>query len=296
MTLKQLDVFIAVAECLSFSKGAEMACITQSTASQHIHALEEELEIRLFDRSRSGVFLTEAGCLFLEHSNRIVKECSDSLAAMRRFRGMENVTLKIGASSIPGTCLIPAILGDYLKICPKVRLDVIQSDSTLVLQQLLHGQIELGLVGGHVDDVRLQSVPIGNDSIVCVASPDMMKIMGSRLTPNELCQMPLVAREKGSGTQQAVYETLLSAGVHQEKLRVTAVLGSSEAVRRAVLNSTGCAFMSSLAVAKDLEDGALSVVTISGLEITRSFYAVKRSGRELSPAAVAFWRLLGPSH
>lgn len=292
VTLKQLEVFVAVAEYLSFSKGAEKACITQSTASQHIHALEDELEIRLFDRSRSGVFLTEAGTLFLEHSLKIIKECSNSLSAIRRFRGMENVVLKVGASSIPGTCLIPAMLGDYLKVCPKVCLDVIQGDSTSIQQQLLNGQIELGLVGGHVDDERLQSVPIGQDNIICVAPPTIMEKIGNNLTPVELCQIPLVAREDGSGTQQAVHKALFSAGVKKEKLRTTAVLGSSEAVRRAVMNGTGCAFMSNLAVAKDLEDGTLAVLTILGLEISRNFYAVKRSGRELSPAAAAFWLLM----
>ena len=292
MTLKQLEVFNAVAEFLSFSKGAEKTCITQSTASQHIQSLEDELEIRLFDRSRSGVYLTEAGTLFLQHSLKIIEGCSNSLSAMRRFRGMEDVVLKVGASSIPGTCLIPAMLGDYLQVCPKVCLDVTQSDSSTVLHQLLHEQVELGLVGGHVDDPRLQAAIIGNDTIICVASPAMRKVVGDNLTLTELSRVPLVARESGSGTQQAVYDALLDAGVKQEGMSVAAALGSSEAVRRAILNGIGYAFMSSLAVAKDLEDGTLSALTISGLQISRSFYIVKRSGRELSPAAAALWGLM----
>ncbi|MBC8018427.1 MAG: LysR family transcriptional regulator, partial [Verrucomicrobia bacterium] len=148
MTLKQLEVFVAVAETHSFSKGAEKSCITQSTASQHIHGLEEELGIRLFDRGRGGALLTEAGKLFFGRAGKILSECDESRSAVRRFLGMEDVVLKVGASNIPGTCLIPAALGRFQAACPRVRLEVAQGDSRSVVQQLAAEDIELGFIGG----------------------------------------------------------------------------------------------------------------------------------------------------
>jgi DNA-binding transcriptional LysR family regulator len=86
----------------------------------------------------------------------------------------------------------------------------------------------------------------------------------------------------------AVDSALQKAGLDLRSLRVVAQLGSSEAVRRAVLSGAGSAFLSSLAVARELSDGTLKVVAVSGMEISRSFYLAWRKGRTLSPAALAF--------
>lgn len=292
MTLKQIEVFLAVAETRSFSKGAEESYITQSTASQHIQTLEDELGIRLFDRGRGGALLTEAGKLFLERAKRIRGECEASLAAIRRFRGMEDVVLRIGASNIPGTSLIPAMLGRFLQQCPQVRLEVVQGDSRSVVAQLVAEEIELGVIGGRYDDDHVEFEPMGEDSIICVVTPDLVPSGKYSLSQAELCKVPLVAREQGSGTQQAVYEALAGTWISKEALRIVAQLGSNEAVKRAVLNGTGYAFISAMSVAEEIGSGQLVPVRIPGVNITRKFYAARRVGRELSPAAGAFWGLM----
>ncbi len=292
MTLKQLEVFLAIAETRSFSKGAEESCITQSTASQHIQTLEEELGIRLFDRGRGGALLTEAGKLFLERAKRIRGECDASLAAIRRFRGMEDVVLRVGASNIPGTSLIPDLLGRFLEQCPRVRLEVVQGDSRSVVRQLVAEEIELGFIGGRYDDDQVEYEPMGEDSIICVVSPDLVRSGKYSLSQAELCKVPLVVREQGSGTQQAVYEALAGTWIRKEALRIVALLGSNEAVKRAVLNGTGYAFISAMSVAEEVSGGQLVSIRIPGVNITRRFYAARRVGRELSPAASAFWGLM----
>ncbi|MGE3550744.1 MAG: LysR family transcriptional regulator, partial [Geobacter sp.] len=107
MTLKQLELFLAITDQRSFSRGAEVVSLVQSTASQHIRSLEEELGSRLFDRSKKGVYLTEAGRLFEQHARRICTDCDDARLAMRRFAGAEEAILRVGASTIPAACLIP---------------------------------------------------------------------------------------------------------------------------------------------------------------------------------------------
>jgi DNA-binding transcriptional LysR family regulator len=292
MTLKQLEVFVAVAETHSFSKGAEKTCITQSTASQHIQGLEEELGIRLFDRGRGGALLTEAGKLFFSRASRILSECEESRLAVRRFLGMEDVVLRVGASSIPATCLIPAKLGMFQAVCPRVRLEVSQGDSRSILQQLMSEEIELGFIGGRFEDDRIHFEVIGKDTIVCAVAREKITSSKPGLSQAELCKVPLVVREQGSGTQQAVYEALAGTWISKESLRTVAVLGSSEAVKRALLEGAGYAFVSSLSIGEELASGALSTVRIPGLNITRKLYAATRSGRELSPAATAFLSLM----
>lgn len=296
MTLKQLEVFVAIAESRSFSRGAEKNCITQSTASQHIHGLEEELGIRLFDRGRGGALLTEAGKLFFERAHSILTECEDTRSVMRRFLGMEDVVLRVGASNIPGTWLIPDLLGRYVGQFPKVRLEVLQGDSHSVLDQLIKEEIELGFIGGYFEDERIELKTIGRDTIILAASTELITRKNHDLEREDLCKAPLLVREDGSGTQKAVYEALSKTWtVSKEDLNIVAVLGSSEAIRRALLNGSGYAFVSSISISDDLANGRLSEFNIPGLEITRHFYAARRYARDLSPAASGFWNIMTAS-
>jgi DNA-binding transcriptional LysR family regulator len=292
MTLKQLEVFVAVAETSSFSRGADKTCITQSTASQHIQGLEEELGVKLFDRGRGGAQLTEAGKVFFGRARKILSECDESRSAVRRFLGMEDVILKVGASNTPGISLIPSMLGRFQQECPRVRLEVSQGDSRSVVQQLLSEEVELGFIGGRYDDDRVCFEPMGEDSIICAVSGSRFDTAKKSLSQAELCKVPLIVRESGSGTQQAVYDALAGTWINRDSLRIVAVLGSSEAVKRALLEGAGYAFVSSKSVAEELSDGQLVTVRIPGLNIIRKFYAIHRAGRELSPAAAAFLAMM----
>src|SRR5512138_2272830 len=108
MNIKQLEVFVAIAETGSFTKGAEIACITQSTASQHIAALEQSAGVRLLDRSGRGAVLTQAGKTLLQSAKRALSAVRNTEQAIRRFSRAEGVELRIAGSSIPGTYLVPA--------------------------------------------------------------------------------------------------------------------------------------------------------------------------------------------
>jgi DNA-binding transcriptional LysR family regulator len=292
MTLKQLEVFVAIAETGSFSKGADRAGITQSTASQHILGLEEELGIRLFDRGRGGALLTEAGKLFLGRAVKILSDCAGSRSAIRRFLGMEGVTLRVGASDVSGTWMIPAVLGQFRKGHPSVQLEVIPGNSRSVLRQLIAEEVELGFIGGFFEDERILFEQMGEDCLVCAVSTELGAGHKGNMSQAQLCKVPMIAREDGSGTQKAVYEALAGTWINKESLTICARLGSSEAIRRALLNGAGYAFISERAISEELASGLLTAIRIPGVQINRKFYAVRREGRELSPAAEAFLGLM----
>jgi len=113
MNLKQIEVFLAVAESGSFSKGAEATFITQSTVSQHISALESEFGLKLFDRTGKGTFPTAAGKLLLKHARSIADEAREIPVIMNRFKGLENAILSIGGSNIPSSYIIPDLLARF---------------------------------------------------------------------------------------------------------------------------------------------------------------------------------------
>jgi len=286
MTLRQLEVFLAVADTHSFSKGGELVSLAQSTASQHIRAIEDELGARLFDRSASHVTLTEVGRLFYEHAARICSQFGDAIVAVRRFQGLEQATLRVGASTIPAACLIPDLLGSFSAARPGVRLEVVQGDTREMIRLLQDETIELAVVGGQYDGDTICYQEVSTERIVLVAlsgqHPETV------VTIRQLQEIPLLLREPGSGTRLAVDSALQKGGLDLRSLRVVAQLGSSEALRRAVLSGAGCAFLSALAVGRELADGTLTAVDIDGIEISRSFYLAWRRGKSLSPAAEVF--------
>lgn len=292
MTLKQLEVFVAIAETGSFSKGAEKNGITQSTASQHILGLEEELGIRLFDRGRGGALLTEAGKLFFSRAGKILSDCAGSRDAIRRFLCMEDVTLRVGASDVAGSLMVPSLLGTFRKIHPNVRLEVVQGNSRLVVRKLVDEKVELGFLGGRFDDERILFEPMGEESLVCAVLPELDSGHKASLSQAELCKVPLIAWEDGSGTQKAIFEALTGTWINKDSLTIVARLGSSEAIRRALLNGAGYAFISARVISEELANGQLTTIKVPGVQINRKFYAARRDGRELSPAAAAFLELM----
>ena len=292
MTLKQMEVFVAIAETGSFSKGAEKAGITQSTASQHIQGLEEELGMRLFDRGRGGALLTEAGKLFFGRAGKILSDCAGSRTAIRRFLGMEDVTLRVGASDMAGAWMIPGVLARFQKEHPKVRLEVSHGNSSSIVRQLIDEEVELGFVGGRFEDERILYEKMGEDILVCAVSPELNAGGKRSLSQAELCKVPMIIREDGSGTQKAVYEALASTWINKDSLAIIAQLGSSEAIRRALLSGAGYAFIPTRAISEELMSGELLEIKVPGVYAARKLYAARREGRELSPAASAFWGLM----
>jgi DNA-binding transcriptional LysR family regulator len=205
---------------------------------------------------------------------------------------MEDVTLRIGASDVAASLIIPALLGTFQKDHPTVHLEVNHANSRTIQSQLISEEIELGFIGGSLDDDRIEFEKIGVDTLICVAAADLLAGRKASLSQAELCKVPLIIREDGSGTQKAIDDALAVTWLNKESFTIIARLGSSEAIRNAVQNKAGYAFISDRMIADELATGQLLTVRIPGVHITRTLYAVRRGGRELSPAAAAFLKLV----
>ena len=136
MNLKQLEIFLAVAETGSFSQGAEKTFLTQSTVSQHISSLENSFGIKLLDRTGKGALLTEGGKILYRHARRVLTEIESLERALQGFKGLDEAELRIGGSNIPGNYMIPAILPALLEQFPGLRLTLIQGDSRDIMDKL----------------------------------------------------------------------------------------------------------------------------------------------------------------
>lgn len=288
MNFKQLEVFVAVAESRSFSKGADAACISQSTASQHIAALEESCGVRLLDRTGKGAVPTEAGKLLLQHGRKLLAVMKKTESAMARFVGGHEAELAVGGSTIPCTYLLPRIIRQLMASAPTLVIRTRQGDSREVAQLLVREEVEVAVVGSLMDNDALTFEPLTKDSIRLVVGRQHPWYGVDRMTLDDLQTEPLVLREEGSGTGKAVQTALHEVGFDPGRMRVRAWMGSSEAVKQAVMLGIGASFLSDLSILSELERGELSVVEISGVAIERMLYLAHRRGRDLSPAAKAF--------
>jgi DNA-binding transcriptional LysR family regulator len=292
MNLKQLEVFLAVAESGSFSKGAEATFITQSTVSQHISALENEFGLKLFDRTGKGAFPTAAGKLLLKHARSVTDEAREIPVIMNRFKGLENTLLCIGGSNIPGSYMIPDILALFNRDHSGVTVILLQDDSREIVEKLKKDEVELAVTGNRYEEQGIIFDPLESDNIVLVAGSNHRWKERKEITLNEFRDESFVFREPGSGTGKAVRESLAAAGYAPDKLKVIAYLGSNESVKQAVVNGVGISFVSEMSVRKECARGELFIVNVAGFAIARRFYLATRRGRELSPAAKAFAALL----
>jgi LysR family transcriptional regulator, low CO2-responsive transcriptional regulator len=292
MNLKQLEVFLAEVETGSFSKASEATFITQSTVSQHIASLEAEFDLKLLDRSRRAVLPTESGKLLLTYARQIVSKAREIPLAIKRFRGLENTVIKIGASNIPGSYLIPTLLPLFTRRYPGVSLTVLQGDSHETLDLLKREEIEVGIIGTLFEDKNVAFHQLGPDKIVLVVKRNHRWAEGKPISLKELLTERFIIRESGSGTDKTVREALAKAGIRPEQMKIQASLGSNEAVKQSVLNGMGAAFISEISIEKELAHDEMAVVKTRGLSISRFFYLIRRQKRDLSPSARAFVNFL----
>lgn len=292
MTLRQLELFVAVAETGSFSRGGELLSLTQSTVSQHIAALEEEFGTRLLDRISKGVMLTAGGKVFLQQARMILGEVDQLKQAMNRFHGIDHATLELGASNIPANCLVPRLLPLLQARYPGIALHVRMGDTQQILDDIRCQRVELGMVGGRIEDDLYSYTPIVSDELILIvgACHPLRKV--GTISLLQVFELELVVREQGSGTWQSLNNALLKAGCDPQSLHVLARLGSNEAVRRTVAAGYGCAFVSDLSVRESLQRGELYRVEVDGLQIIRQLWLAEMRERTRSPAAQAVKQLL----
>jgi molybdate transport repressor ModE-like protein len=288
MNIKQLEIFVTIAETGSFSKAAETAFITQSTASQHIASLENSAGVKLLDRTGRGSVLTEAGKILLKHALQVISAVQQTEKALRQFCNSESAELQIAGSTIPGTYLLPELVTDLRKLEPGITVCAEITDSRAALALLKNEAAEFAIVGTVPEDPEFEVETAGGDNLCLVVKPDHPWGLKRAIHQSELTAEYLIMREQGSGTGRLVEESLYGKGINISELKVGAVFSSSEAVKQAVLAGCGAAFISELAVCKEITCGELVAVDIAGIQMKRSFSLVCKRGRTLSPAAEKF--------
>ena len=277
ISLKQLEVFEAVAKHGSFTVAAEKLYLSQSTISSHVNLLEQALGVQLFLRaSRKKVELTEEGQRLLGHVHSILDQCRMLVEDVGSRRAEE---LRIGASSVPAECILPEIVAGFMQREQGCCCVVKKGDSAKVHTMLLKDEIQIGFVGTVLDRQNLIYEPIAEDCLVLVTAntPRYEAMQRRGLTGEDLLGEPMVLREQGSGTLLTVNQYLDDRGVDAGDIRVVGRMESPEAIVNAVAAGMGVSIVSNRTVEKRVATGELLQFPLHGDMVTRKLYMVYKS-------------------
>lgn len=289
MELRLLQIFCRVYEERSFSKAAASLGLAQPTVSEHVKKLERSYGTQLFDRTTREVRPTRAG----EQLYQLARELGETerriAEGMARFLGEGGGEVAVGASTIPGEVLLPRLIAEFGKAHPRVRVSMTVRSTRAVLDELLAGRLDVAFVGARTDDDHLRFTRFASDRLVLVAPRTGRWKAARSLTIEQLRAEPLVLREPGSGTREALQSKLAEHGLGLGDLRVAAELGSTTAIKEAVKEGAGLAMISDLAVRSELAARELRIIPVRGLgELKRDFHAVIDERRPPSPACERF--------
>ncbi|MGV8074289.1 MAG: selenium metabolism-associated LysR family transcriptional regulator [Syntrophobacteraceae bacterium] len=288
MDIHRLEVFCKVVELQSFTKAADAVCLTQPTVSEHLRALEEMLGAKLVDRLGREVSPTPAGKILYRYAQDIIRLRNEAVQALDKYKGNLTGHLLIGAGTIPGTYILPEFIGSFKSKHPSIRITLKISGSASIVEKILDGSYEAGLIGVKWDDSRIVLEEIFSDELVLTVFPDHPWAGRESVDIGELADESFILREKESGTRMVMNKALEAKGLDPARLNAIAEMGGTEAVRQGIKAGIGISILSYRAVAEDLERGALVAVPMKGLRLARSFYLAQRKNREPSPLCTAF--------
>jgi LysR family transcriptional regulator, transcriptional activator of the cysJI operon len=281
----RLKVFRAVAEHLNFRKAAEHLFLTQPAVTLQIKALEDDLGVRLFDRTANRVSLTPQGLVLLGYVKKIATLVSEAERDISAEGGKVSGELSLGVSTTIAQYVLPLLLGAFLHENPRVRFSLRSGNTSEIVQLLLDDKLSIGLIEGPAGDRGIRTERFMQDELVLITSA---AFESDHLLRDQLLASTLLLREHGSGSRRVVEIALQKAGFKLKSFKKVINLDSTEAIKSAVEAGLGIGFVSRWAISKELELGMLKVAEVPGLRVTRHFSLISRTGPEPQGPAGAF--------
>lgn len=293
LDLHKLEIFYWVAEHKSFSQAAELLSLRQPTISAHVQELEKAVGGKLLYRIPGKVSLTPLGLMLVERAKHLLAFKRETVAAVEQFHGTLSGELWVGGSSIPGEYLLPRKLGEFTKKYPHVKPILRIGDSAGIVADLLDGKVEIAFVGFKGADARLTFAKIWDDEMVLAVPKGHPWTKRKTVNVADLRTEKFISREHGSGTLDSIRQLLAKRRQPADDLfNISMELGSTEAVKEALMAGYGFSILSRISIRHELAEGTIVEVPIRGLKMERGFYEVFHSRRPLHPIAQALREFL----
>ncbi|MGI5893914.1 MAG: LysR family transcriptional regulator [Candidatus Merdivicinus sp.] len=280
MTLRHLRIFEAVCRHMSITRAAEELYLSQPSVSLSIAELEKKYDLRLFDRIGKKLYLTPAGEELLGYVHSIINQVDDMEQHMKS--GARKSILRVGTSMTVGGCLLPECTKRFAETYPDIRVEVLVERTDVIEQKVLNNDLDIGFVEGLPKASQLLITPFAEDELTVVCAPDSPLLKKAPLNCADLVNLPLLLREKGSGTRAVVDNLMDMRGITLkplwESLSTLAIIGG-------VKLGLGISILPIRIVEDAVRKHTLAILPIRDIQWKRQFFRVQHRNKILDEPA-----------
>lgn len=287
-TLRQLDLFAAVARTRSLTRAAQEVHLTQPAVSMQLKQLELAVGLPLLEPAGRGIQLTEAGREFAEHVEEVLERVEHLEEVAARWRGVRSGRIRLGVVST-AKYFVPQLLAQFLRSHPGVDFRMTIHNRGQILEELRANTLDFVIMGRPPEGIDCVARPFAPNLLGVVAAPQHPLSRRRRMKPSALADERFIVREPGSGTRAAMERFFAS---HRIKLRTSMEMASNESIKQAVIADLGLGFLSLHTVRNELAAGRIVLLDVEGLPVERQWFLVRRAERRLVPAAEEFGEFL----
>jgi DNA-binding transcriptional LysR family regulator len=286
ITLRQLEIFIAVAETAQVTKASKKLFVTQSAVSMALAELENQLGGSLFDRHGRSLLLNERGRYLLPLAKEIICQVGNVENIMSEKNDTLSGRIDVVASTTIGDYILPYLIGAFKRMHPQVHINMLVHHTRYAESLVLDGKVDVGFVEGPVRNpdtvVRLWF----EDELVVIAGPtDPLSQNTTFDVENDFKNTRWIMREEGSGTVAIFKEKMAD---YLDQIRVIMEMGHPEAIKKAVESGVGLACLSTLTVCREVEQGWLKTLKIEGVDMKRKLQVISRKNLKIGDALAEF--------
>ncbi|MBB5190344.1 DNA-binding transcriptional LysR family regulator [Silvimonas terrae] len=285
-TLRQMEVFVAVARSESVSRAAEALSLSQSATSTALAELEKQFDTRLFDRYGKRLQLNELSRQLLPRAIELLDRANEIESTLAGESGIG--PLRIGATLTIGNYLATLLVGEFMRVHPGSRVNISVHNTATVVRDVAHFELDLGLIEGEIQHPDLDMFPWVADEMVIFAAPEHPLARQSTVTLEDVLAVPWIMREPGSGTRQTFEYAMRHV---LARLDVRLELEHTEAIKRAVESGLGIGCISRLTLKEAFRRGSLVPLEVPGLDFRRMFHFVLHKQKFRTAGIEAFIEL-----
>jgi DNA-binding transcriptional LysR family regulator len=285
-TLRQLQIFSEIARHQNVSRAAQQLHVSQSAASEALQNFEKVFDMALFDRVGNRLVLNA-------HGERVLREADAILAQAQGFEnrllGINPIPdISVGASFTIGNHLATKIMANYLEHQPKAHVSLSIASTPSVIDSLVEGDIDIGMVEWPLAHPDVQLIPWREDELVIFSAADHPLAARAELSEEDILDARWIVREENAGLRRGFD---MAMARFARSLNIFLELRHNEAIKTAVLSGLGLGCLSRMVVAREFEYGDLVPLVIPGADMRRQFYFAIRKTSARS-AALELWMKL----
>jgi DNA-binding transcriptional LysR family regulator len=282
-TLRQLEVFLAVAHYENVTRAAASLAMSQSACSGALGDLEKQYNVQLFDRVGKRLQANELGRLLRPKAEALLERAKAFEQDLMKHKDVGQ--LKIGATLTIGNYLAVGLITRFMEQVPNARVSLDVANTSVIAQELLNFDIDLGLIEGELNHPDLTLIPWRNDELICFCAPEHPLASQSILSDADIEAVQWIVREPGSGTRQTFDRAM--HGLLPE-LNIMLELQHTEAIKRAVEANLGISCLSRIALQDAFKRGTLVPLQVPQRDLSRMFYLVVHKDKYRS-AGIERW-------